>query len=121
MEAFDLDFIGAVAEVAFGKWKNIFPDLSINPRKGSFDALVSGKRVDIKATRRENGRLLATTGKEQNAADLYVLAVVDGATVDFVGYATATELLSDETLIDLGHGKTHALTQDRLRAFRGNQ
>lgn len=121
MAAIDLDLIGAIAEVAWGKWKNCFPDLTISPRAGSADAVVGGLRVDIKATTRNDGRLLATTGKKEGAAEVYVLAVVDGARVEFKGYALSEDLLSESTLTDLGHGPTHALPQSELRKFREDQ
>lgn len=114
----DLDLLGAVAEIAFCKWRNVYPDLTILPRHGSADAMIGGKKVDIKATDRKDGRLLATTGKEIDAADIYVLAIVEGPVVEFVGYALAAELLQDKTLKDLGHGATHAMEQGQLRKFK---
>lgn len=116
--AVDLDLLGAVAEIAFCKWRNVYPDLTILPRHGTADAVIGGKKVDIKATDRKDGRLLATTGKDPNAADIYVLAIVEGAVVDFVGYALASELLQETTLRDLGHGATHVLDQSQLRKFK---
>lgn len=114
----DLDLLGAVAEIAFCKWRNVYPDLTILPRHGSADAVIDGKKIDIKATDRKDGRLLATTGKDLSAADVYVLAIVEGPVVEFIGYALAAELLHASTLLDLGHGKTHALDQSKLRKFK---
>jgi hypothetical protein len=117
-QAIELDMLGAVAEVAFCKWQNVYPDLSVRPRRGSADALLSGKKVDVKATDRRNGRLIATYGKEMDQADIYVLAIVEDLVVDFVGYATAQDLLCEASVKDLGHGPTYALEQSQLRRFK---
>jgi len=114
----ELDALGFVAEIAWGKYWDHCPDLTINPRSGGSDFVTRcGKKVDIKATDRPAGRLLAVTGKRKTDADIYVLAIVSGLTVMFVGWASADELLSDSTIIDLGRGPTHALSQDRLHPF----
>ena len=122
MDANTLDLLGAVSEIAFCKAFSTYPDFSVMPRKGGADAILKHDgtitRWDIKATKRTGGRLLATTGKSANDVDYYALAVVQENVVDFVGYASAAELLSEETIIDLGHGPTHALTQDKLRRFK---
>lgn len=58
-----------VAEVAFCKWRNLFPDLSPT-------------------------RPITTINKTNGQADFYVLALVDGNVVEFVGYASDDELLN---------------------------
>lgn len=113
----DADEDGVLAELAFAQAFNVFPDLSLRPRAGSPDAIVAGKRIDIKATRRTNGRLIATT-KDNADVDLYVLAIIEDARVTFPGYALTAELKHESCLTDLGHGPTYALTQDRLRLFK---
>ena len=115
---FETDLDGVVAEIAFCRWKNVCPDLSITPRSGGEDAIFAGKHVDIKATRREDGRLLAVATKEIEDADIYVLAIVKGNQVRFAGWAFAMELISKDNLTDLGHGPTYALAQSRLRVFK---
>lgn len=114
----DIDYVGMLAEIAWAKKFNSYPDLSISPRAGSADAIFNGKRIDIKATDRKNGRLLATTGKAAGVADIYVLAIVDDMAVDFVGYALAGELINHKTIKNLGHGNTYALEQSQLRKFK---
>lgn len=115
---YQTDLDGLVAEIAWAKWRNCYPDLSVSPRSGGADALVSGKRVDIKATRYANGRLLAVPSKHKDDADVYVLAIVNESTVRFPGWAYSDELLSEQNLTDLGHGPTYAMTQDQLRPFK---
>lgn len=119
MNAIELDEIGLVSEIAWAKWQNTYPDLTTSARSGTYDSYCKGKRVDIKATKYKNGRLLAHIGKkDKDDVDMYVLAIVDGNVVDFVGYAMAHELLSDANIKDLGHGKGFAMDQSQLRRFR---
>lgn len=116
---YQTDLDGLVAEIAFAKWRNVAPDLSVRPRAGSADAVVDKARVDVKSTRRKDGRLLAARGKAtHNDVDIYVLAIVEDNVVNFPGWAKASDLLKDENLIDLGHGKGYAMTQEQLRPFK---
>lgn len=117
-QAIATDMRGMIAEIAWHKHVGTYPDLSIRPRAGSADAVINGKRVDIKSTHRRDGKLLATVSKSKEDVDVFVLAIVNEDTVDFVGWATADELLSPETIIDLGYGPTHAIPQERLRPFK---
>lgn len=120
-QAIELDLLGTVSELAWAKYLNQYPDLSVNPRRGGSDYVSPtdspwpGMRVDIKATKRRDGRLLATTNKKSDDAHIYVLAVVDENEVTFVGWAKSEELLVPATLKDLGYGPTHALDQSQLR------
>jgi len=115
---YETDLIGMVAEVAFSKWRNTYPDLSIKPRSGGVDAIVNGRKVEVKATTRKNGRLLATLDKaDKDGAEYYALAIVDGNVVTFPGYATARELLRKENIRDLGHGSGYAMEQSELHEF----
>lgn len=121
LQAITLDMLGTVSELAWAKAMGTYPDLTIKPRRGSADAMIDGRRVDIKATSRRDGRLLATTDKSADAADIYVLAIVQENVVDFVGYAWSWELLHESTVRNLGHGPTHALDQCDLRRFKADQ
>jgi hypothetical protein len=112
----DADVMGMIAEYAFAKKFNVFPDLGLSPRSGSADGRIGKKRYDVKATNYKNGRLLCTQ-KENPDVDVYVLAIVDGNEVNIAGYAYPEELRKEENLMDLGHGLGYALTQDQLRKF----
>ena len=116
---YQTDLDGLVAEFAFCKWKNVWPDLSISPRSGGADCVVDGRTVDVKATRRQDGRLLAVTSKNADEAEIYVLAIVRDNSVTFAGWAFANELLDPQNILNLGHGPTYALDQSRLRVFKG--
>lgn len=111
-----IDEDGMIAEYAFCKHFNIFPDIVPGPRSGSYDCLLNGRRVDVKSTRHKNGRLLATL-KDNPDVDVYVLGIVDGNTVTFPGYVYKLQLCAEENKTDLGRGVGYALTQDRLTPF----
>ena len=113
----EIDVDGMIAEYAFCKHFNIFPDLTPSPRSGSCDCVYQGKRIDIKSTRHKDGQLLATM-KNNLDIDVYVLAIIDGNTVNFPGYATKKELINPDNVTDLGFGKGYALKQNKLRSWK---
>ena len=111
----EIDRDGILAEMAFGKAFNLWPDLSITPRHGGADLVgKGGKRIDVKATRYKSGRLLIHAGKEQGDVDVYVLAIVEKNAVRLVGYIDSHAALIDENLGDVGHGNTYVIEQDKL-------
>lgn len=118
LSGLQMDEDGLLGEYAFCKKMNIFPDLIPSPRSGSSDCILKGKRIDVKTTRRINGRLLATM-KNNDDVDVYVLAIIDetGTKVSFPGYATKKGLCAPVNQVDLGHGIGYGLTQDELRAW----
>jgi hypothetical protein len=113
----EADVIGMMAEYAFAKQFNVFPDLGLSPRSGSADGVIKDKRYDIKSTTYKTGKLLCTT-KDNPDVDVYILAIVSGNEVDIVGWEYKDNLRKEENLIDLGHGKGYALTQDKLQKFK---
>jgi hypothetical protein len=108
---------GMIAEYAFCKMMNVFYDAVPDPRKGSADCVIDGYAIDVKATRRANGRLLVTL-RENRDVNIYVLAIIEGNTVRFPGYALKSEICRDENKINLGHGEGYGLRQDQLRRFK---
>ena len=113
----NIDVQGFLAEYAFAKHFNTFPDFDLRPRSGSYDAFYKGYRYDIKSTRRKNGRLITTT-KINPDVDIYILAIVDDTEVDFIGYAFKDELIRAENIIDLGYGDTYVLERNKLHNFK---
>lgn len=116
-DGFTADQDAIIGELAFAKLHNVWPDLSLRPRSGSADLVVKGKRIDIKSTRRKDGRLLSTT-KGNSDVDVYVLAILEDHQVTFPGWAYADDLHSPERLTDLGHGPTYAINQSELRPWK---
>jgi len=113
----EIDRDGLIAEYAFCKHFNVFPDLVPSPRSGSYDCQVKGQRVDIKSTRHKNGRLLATL-KNNEDVDVYVLAIIDENEVEFIGWVYKNELCRQENIKDLGYGKGYCLDRSKLRSFK---
>ena len=115
--AIQTDLIGVVGEYAFCKRNNIFPDLVASPRSGSYDCIFKGYRIDVKATHYKDGRLLATT-KKNNDVDRYVLAIVDGRKIYFPGWIEKDDFINEKNLKNLGHGFVYALDQDCLNPWK---
>ena len=113
------DIDGVLGELAFCKWKNVWPDLSIAARSGSYDCIVNGLRIDVKTTRIKSGRLLSTL-KSNSDVDIYVLAIIEDGFVNFPGYMFAKEFRRDENIADLGHGKTYCVERNQMRKFKEN-
>jgi hypothetical protein len=51
------EMVGALGEIAFARWANVFPDLSVHLRSGSADAVWRGWKVDVKTSRNPNSAL----------------------------------------------------------------
>jgi hypothetical protein len=117
LSGLQMDEDGMIGEYAFCKKMNIFPDLIPGPRSGSHDCVFLGKRIDVKSTRHEDGRLLATL-KNNDDVDVYVLAVIIGNKVRFPGFSLKKELCLEKNKVSLGHGIGYGVTQDRLRPWK---
>lgn len=113
----NIDVQGFLAEYAFCKHFNLFPDFDVTPRSGSYDAFYKGYRYDIKSTQHKNGRLIATT-KVNPDVDIYILAIIDDTEIDFIGYAFKEELIRPENITNLGYGDTYLLERNKLHKFK---
>lgn len=113
----DADIQGFKAEYGFAKLFNIFPDFGLSPRSGSFDGVTkSGARYDIKSTKYKTGNLLSTL-KVNPDIDIYILAYVNENVVEFIGWAKKEQLIKEENIKDLGHGKGYFLSREKLNSF----
>jgi len=110
----ETDVNGFGAEVAFCKLLNIYPDFSIEPRRGGADCLVCETEIDVKQTKYETGKLLATLKKRVDDADVYVLMIGVLPSYRFAGWVEAEKLLRPQNITDLGRGKGYALEQGQL-------
>lgn len=111
------DIDGILGELAFCKIFNVFPDIGLKPRSGSADAVMDGKRIDVKTTRHQNGRLLSTL-KGNPDVDIYVLAVIDDTNIELRGYALTADLIREDRIKDMGHGRGYAMEQSELKQFK---
>lgn len=110
--------IGVMAELAFCKWANLYPNLDVVNQKGTPDLIYQGWKCDIKATDRADGQLIVPHRKKKGASDVYILGIIHGNSVDFVGYATEAEILNEARIKDLGHGPTYCMTQEEITKFK---
>ena len=116
----ELDAFGA--ELAAAKFLNLYPDLSVGPRKGGSDLfIVSGKVVygiDVKQTHYKKGRLLAPNWKTEEDSDIYMLVIGTMPEYTIIGWAWAKDLLQKINLRDMGQGHLgYALPQTKLKGF----
>lgn len=115
----EIDRDGIIAEMAFGKAFNLYPDLSVYPRKGGADLFGrTKKKIDVKATRYKTGRLVIHIDKPVDEVDIYALAVVDGDDVDLIGYIESEKAIREQHIRNLGHGNGYVIDQDHLIKFK---
>lgn len=111
----ETDLEGIAAELAFCAIANVYPDLQLVTRPDWDARLPDGTRVDVKATKYRDGRLLATRGKPAHPADCYVLMVGSfPGPYECRGFMRAADLLQPWRLLDLGHGAGYAAEQWEL-------
>jgi len=105
--------LGFCAEYAFSKQFNLHLDIISNLEKDSFDFISKdGATIDIKATDRSDGNLIVP----KLLHDVYVLAIVDGRTVDFIGYATK-QMIEEAGKKDLGNGPSWFVNRKELKKW----
>lgn len=107
---------GVAAEWVFCKALNVYPDLDGKPRK--HDCLYYGKTIDVKSTRRDDGRLIVRPEKQGDPCDYY--ALVTGTfpgPYTIRGVAEAQHVFAPKRLTDLGYGPVYAIPQEDLYPF----
>ena len=115
----DADVMGIKVEYAFAKQFNIFPDLGLSPRSGSYDGILKGVAYDIKSTHVKSGHLLATR-KVNPDVDMYVLCVVTKNQVDIKGYIFKKDFIKPENLKRFGNAthESYCVAQSALTPFK---
>jgi hypothetical protein len=105
---------GTGGEFAFCKLKNIYPDMTID-HPIPFDCYLNGHGfIDVKTTKKTNGMLLVGTWKYRSVPSYYALMVGEFPTYEFKGFFPGIEVFKPENLVNLGHGETYGIEQDRL-------
>ena len=105
---------GTGGEFAFCKLKNIYPDMTID-HPIPYDCYHNEFGfIDVKTTKNPNGMLLVGTWKYRAIPQYYALMVGEFPTYEFKGYFPGKEVFKDENLVDLGHGPTYGIEQNRL-------
>jgi hypothetical protein len=106
---------GTGGEFAFCKVKNIYPDMTID-HPIPFDCYINGHGyIDVKTTKKTNGMLLVGTWKYRSVPSYYALMVGEFPTYEFKGFFPGEEVFKPENLVNLGHGETYGIEQDRLK------
>lgn len=111
----EIDGLGA--ELAYCKAFNLWPDLTVSVRSGGADAVHANRSVDIKHTAWVKGWLLVTPDKVEKGTDIYALVTGTLPNYTVVGYATAGEIFRDDNKVDLGHGMSYGIPQERLHDY----
>ena len=110
--------IGVMAELAFCKWANLYPNLDVVNQSATPDLIYQGWKCDIKATDLAEGQLIVPVKKKKGASDVYILGIISGNTVNFVGFATDQEIINENKIKDLGYGATYCMKQNELTKFK---
>jgi hypothetical protein len=106
---------GTGGEFAFCKIQNIYPDMTID-HPIPFDCYIKGHGyIDVKTTKKTNGMLLVGTWKYRSVPSYYALMVGEFPTYEFKGFFPGEEVFKPENLVNLGHGETYGIEQDRLK------
>lgn len=113
-----IETIGVMAELAFCKWANLYPNLDVVNQSGTPDLIYQGWKCDIKATDRADGRLIVPVKKKKGASDVYILGITSGHTVDFKGFAVEDDIINEARIKDLGKGPTYCMDQNELTRFK---
>lgn len=109
------DLEGIAAEIAFCKLANVYPDLDPSSPKKEDCVLRDGRRVDVKATVHNNGRLVVARWKQPDDVDLYALMIGKFPTYRCAGIMTSDEIIRGDRLKSLGYGLSYVADQEELQ------
>ena len=113
----DVEVLGLAGELAVAKYLNVYPDLTIFIRKGGADLITpDNKKIDVKTTFYDNGRLIAFHKPDYGDIDTFVLVTAENyPTVVIRGWAKREDLINDDKIGNLGYGKVFMMEQSELR------
>ena len=81
------DLHGFGAELAFGKHRNLYPDLGTSPRSGGSDFInANGEEIDIKCTQYKTGKLIVNEKKKNSSTKYFIVP-----SIFFLGPHCATQ------------------------------
>jgi hypothetical protein len=92
------EVIGVCGELAFSRWMGIDFDPNQRLIPGSPDFIVSGVKIDVKASDRPNGDLVVPLSCKPGRAAIYVYVNGTGATWQIVGFTPESVLFQDKYL-----------------------
>jgi hypothetical protein len=93
------DIDGALAELAFAKWRRVY----YRPSNMSLKEPDVG-RVQVRSTSHRHGHLILRPNDKSNAAQVFVLAITDAPDVRLIGWKFGVDCMCDEYWRDLEAG-----------------
>ena len=113
----DVEMIGVAGELAVAKYLNVYPDLTIFIRKGGADLITpNNKKIDVKTTFYDNGKLIAFYKPDYGDIDTFVLVTAEHyPTVVIRGWAKKEDLINNDKIGNLGYGKVFMMEQSELK------
>ena len=113
----DIEKIGVAGELVVAKYLNLYPDLSIFVRKSGADLIThNNKKIDVKTTFYDRGKLIAFYKTDYGDVDTFVLVTAEHyPTVVIRGWAKREDLINDDKIGNLGYGKVFVMEQSELR------
>ena len=120
---FEFLLLGKLAELVFCSHFNCFPgDILYNRENikkpvSDYDFIFHGKRVDLKATRHETGRMSVETHLRYDATDIFALAIVGATHVRFPGYLPKHKIINQSMIGNLGRKPSYLAEQSQLIAW----
>lgn len=113
-DSLQIDIDGLTGEFGLAKLFNLWPDMDVGNRPVD-DLQTPLGGVDVKTTRRANGRLIGSQKKTVAPSDWYALMwLEDERTVHFMGAARKDDLFDQKNLRDLGRGLAYVMDQEDL-------
>ena len=113
----DVEVLGLAGELAVAKYLNVYPDLTIFIRKGGADLITpNNKKIDVKTTFYDNGKLIAFYKPDYGDIDTFVLVTAEHyPTVVIRGWAKKEDLINNDKIGNLGYGKVFMMEQNELK------
>ncbi len=110
----EIDLDGMLGEMAVCKWFDCWPSLENGPDPG-FDTFIGRFKVQVKATRHQNGKLLMKSLDDFDAAIAILAIINEDLTVRLPGWCSRRDFLNDHKPFN-AYGKDGvALEQTKLR------
>ena len=110
----ETDIHGAHGEIAFCKLFNVYPATD-TLSWSYYDCVLYGYKIDVKATKGKNNRLIAPISKaEKRLPDYYALMIGEYPHFEFKGFIKSEDLINESHIKDLGYGDTYVAERHEL-------
>jgi len=117
-DGLNMSIDGVMSEYAVAKLLNVHFDFNCNFRKFGADLIGrTGKTIDVKSTRKQDGNLNAVKWSKNKPAEIFILTEIGFDFVDVVGFISREDFLIDVNLTDVGNGAFYSVPRNKLRAI----